>query len=140
MARNALADVARTAPIPIIASPDTTKMPAELPSELNTVRLAPTSIEFETASSTAGPGVKHISRETLQKKSQWVNAMVVGLQLHKQGLLLLKHGCHPSFWMEVRGEKCSKRHSSGRQVMSRTYVSLKQSADRRLHAANSSGS
>lgn len=36
--------------MPIIASPGTMKIPAELPIELNTVRFAPTSIEFDTAS------------------------------------------------------------------------------------------
>ena len=63
-------------PMPIIASAEMTKIPAELPSELNAVRLAPTSTEFEIASSTAGPGVKHINNETPQKRSQWVIVMM----------------------------------------------------------------
>src|SRR5256885_351199 len=37
MARNAWADMARMVPMPIIASPDTTKMPTELPSELSEI-------------------------------------------------------------------------------------------------------
>src|SRR5256885_6074191 len=53
MARNAWADMARMVPMPIIASPDTTKMPTELPSELSAVRLAPTSTELRSEEHTS---------------------------------------------------------------------------------------
>ena len=45
--------------------------PVALPSELIIARRGPTLIEFETASNTAGPGVKATSSVTPQKTSQF---------------------------------------------------------------------
>jgi len=77
ISRNAFDDTLRIVPIPIIASPETMKIPTELPSELQAVRRIPNSMEFEIASKTAGPGVKHIKSEMPQKRSQWLIAMMV---------------------------------------------------------------
>jgi hypothetical protein len=44
--------------------------PVALPSELIMARRGPTDIEFDTASSTAGPGVNATSKVTPQKRSQ----------------------------------------------------------------------
>ena len=72
----AVADTASTAPMPAIATPEMMKMPSALPSELTTVRRMPTVTEFDTASSTAGPGVKHTTNDTLQNTSQFANNMI----------------------------------------------------------------
>jgi hypothetical protein len=65
-----LAEVVSTTPSPAIAAADTMNRPIALPSELIIARRGPTAMEFDTASSTAGPGVKATSKVTPQKMSQ----------------------------------------------------------------------
>jgi len=70
-----VAEVCSTTPSPAVAAVDTSSNPTALPSELIIARAGPTPIELETASSTAGPGVKVTNSETRRKASQSERAM-----------------------------------------------------------------
>jgi hypothetical protein len=48
-----------------------------LPSELMTVRRKPTATELDTASNTAGPGVKQTTSDTLQNTSQFDSCIFI---------------------------------------------------------------
>src|SRR5437868_11862343 len=66
----AVAELLSSTPRPAIAMADTRNTPAALPSEPHMARRGPTDTELDTASSTAGPGVKAMKSETPQKTSQ----------------------------------------------------------------------
>ncbi|GBH21141.1 Acetyltransferase [Pseudomonas syringae pv. actinidiae] len=68
--RNALADATNTAPSPAVTAVATTISPSALPSEPIIARAGPWLMEFDSAMTTAGPGVRVTTKAIIAKLSQ----------------------------------------------------------------------
>ncbi|WP_368562425.1 hypothetical protein [Pseudoxanthomonas sp. UTMC 1351] len=76
-APNHSAEAFNNAPRPSIAVAETKNTPTALPAELVSARRMPSVAAFDTASSTAGPGLKAVTSDNVQNSDQAEKLIVI---------------------------------------------------------------